>query len=66
MSRGGPEDVTEAAREELAILAPGGGLILAAGCALPPDTPAENIHALIEAAKTLGRYDPDGSLPGLA
>ena len=66
MSRGTPDGVTEAARQELSILGPGGGLILAAGCALPPETPAENIHALIEAAKTLGRYDPDGSLPGLA
>ena len=62
MSRGTPGAVTEAAREELAILAPGGGLILAAGCALPPDTPAENIHALVEAGRRLGRYAPDGSL----
>jgi len=62
MSRGTPETVTEAAREELAILGPGGGLILAAGCALPPDTPADNIHALVEAGRTLGRYEADGSL----
>ncbi len=48
--------------EELAILGPGGGLILAAGCALPPDTPADNIHALVEAGRTLGRYEADGSL----
>jgi len=62
VSRGTPDDVTEAAREELAILGPGGGLILGAGCALPPDTPADNIHALIEAGHRYGRYAPDGTL----
>lgn len=62
VARGTPDDVTDAAREELAILGPGGGLILGAGCALPPDTPAENIHALVEAGRTLGRYDSEGRL----
>jgi MtaA/CmuA family methyltransferase len=62
VARGTPDDVTDAAREELAILGPGGGLILGAGCALPPDTPAENIHALVEAGRTLGRYDSEGQL----
>jgi uroporphyrinogen decarboxylase len=62
IARGTPEQITQAVRDELEILAPGGGLILGAGCALPPDTPAENIHALIEAAHRYGRYAPDGSL----
>lgn len=62
IARGTPADVAEAAREELAVLAPGGGLILGAGCALPPETPAENLRALVEAAHRLGRYAPDGSL----
>jgi MtaA/CmuA family methyltransferase len=61
VARGTPHDVTEAAREELAILAPGGGLILGAGCAIPPGTPDENLHALIEAGRSLGRYDADGN-----
>ena len=61
IARGTADDVTEAAREELAILGPGGGLVLAAGCALPPDTPAENLHALVEAGHTLGRYDSSGN-----
>ncbi|MEA2026681.1 MAG: uroporphyrinogen decarboxylase family protein, partial [Chloroflexota bacterium] len=64
IARGTPDDVTRAAREELAILGPGGGLIFGAGCALPPDTPADNIHALIEAGHRYGRYAPDGSLLG--
>ncbi len=62
VSRGTPEIVTEAAREELAILGPGAGLILGAGCALPPETPADNLHALVEAGHRWGRYMPDGSL----
>ncbi|MCP4418439.1 MAG: hypothetical protein GY805_17610, partial [Chloroflexi bacterium] len=32
------------------------GLILGPGCALPPMTPPENVHALMEAAKIYGRY----------
>jgi uroporphyrinogen decarboxylase len=54
--------VAEKAREELRILAPGGGLILGPGCALPPLTPPENIHALIETAHQYGRYTVDGAL----
>jgi uroporphyrinogen decarboxylase len=65
VARGTPAAVTEAVREELAVLAPGGGLILGPGCALPPETPAENLHALVAAAHRYGRYAPDGSLlPG--
>lgn len=60
--RGTPALVEEQAREAIEILAPGGGLILGPGCAMAPDTPAENVHALIEAARKYGRYRPDGSL----
>ncbi len=56
MALGTPELVTEKCREALEILAPGGGLILGPGCALPPLTPPENVHAMIEAAKQYGRY----------
>ena len=62
LNYGTPELVTEKAREELAILAPGGGLILGPGCALGPQTPPTNIHALVEAARRYGVYRPDGSL----
>ena len=51
-----------AAREAIEILGPGGELILGPGCALGSDTPADNIHALVEAAKKYGVYNPDGSL----
>jgi len=54
--------VTEKVREELAVLAPGGGLILGPGCALAPETPPENVHALIEAGHRYGRYGSDGKL----
>lgn len=62
VARGTAELVSEAAREELAVLAPGGGLILGPGCAMPPETPAENIEALVAAAERWGRYRSDGSL----
>lgn len=49
-------DVEEKAREAIAILGPGGGLILGPGCALPPATPPDNVHALVEAARKYGVY----------
>jgi MtaA/CmuA family methyltransferase len=54
--------VTKKVKEELGVLAPGGGLILGPGCALPPITPPENIHTLIETAHRYGRYASDGQL----
>jgi MtaA/CmuA family methyltransferase len=57
LALGTPADVEAAAREAIDVLGPGGGLILGPGCALPPDTPAENVHALLETAREYGRYD---------
>jgi MtaA/CmuA family methyltransferase len=62
LARGAPGSVTEAAREELRVLAPGGRFVLGPGCAMSPETPAENVLALIEAAERWGRYRPDGTL----
>ena len=62
LALGTPGLVTQKACEELEILAPGGGLILGPGCALPPNTPHENIHALIETAHRYGQYTPDRRL----
>jgi MtaA/CmuA family methyltransferase len=62
IARSGPEAVTQAVRDELEVLAPGGGLIVGPGCALPPETPMENLHAFVEAAHRYGRYQPDGRL----
>ncbi|HEY65379.1 MAG TPA: hypothetical protein G4O02_12495 [Caldilineae bacterium] len=56
MALGTPELVEEKCREAIEILAPEGGFILGPGCALPPKTPPENIHAMIEAARRYGRY----------
>jgi len=62
LALGTPEHVRQKVREELEVLAPGGGLILGPGCALPATTPAENIHTLIETAHRYGRYRSDGNL----
>ena len=57
MALGSPELVIEKAKEAIDILGDGGGLILGPGCALPPKTPPENVHALIETAHIYGRYN---------
>jgi uroporphyrinogen decarboxylase len=54
--QGTPETVQEAARQAIRAAAGGGGFILSPGCELPRDTPPENLAALVEAAKTYGRY----------
>ena len=51
MANGTPELVMEKCNEALENLSPGGGFILGPGCALPPNTPDENIDAMIETAK---------------
>jgi uroporphyrinogen decarboxylase len=56
MASGTPGDVEDACREAVAIMAPGSGFILGPGCALPSETSADNIHALVESAKKYGRY----------
>jgi MtaA/CmuA family methyltransferase len=59
---GKPSEVEESARQAIEVLAPGGEFILGAGCALGYNTPPDNIHALVEAAKKYGCYQADGSL----
>ncbi len=54
--QGTPETVREAARRCLREGGLGGGFILSPGCEVPRDTPPENLEALVEAAKTYGRY----------
>jgi uroporphyrinogen decarboxylase len=56
MATGTPKDVAEKSRDAIEILAPGGGFILAPGCALPPSTPDENIDAMVETARIYGGY----------
>lgn len=69
MYLGKPEDVRANACECLAKAwnSPK-GYILGLGCALPIDTPPENIHALVGAAREFGRWplDPARFAPGKA
>lgn len=53
-ANGTPEQITAASRELLDLYRGQGGLILGAGCALGPNTPSENIHAIVNAAKMYG------------
>ncbi len=62
MALGSPADVRAAASADLAVLAPGGGFILAPGCALPFGTPVANMQALVDSARDAGSY-PAGTLP---
>jgi uroporphyrinogen decarboxylase len=62
LALGKPEIVAQKVREELAVLAAGGGLILGPGCALPPKTPPANVQALVETVHRHGRYGADGQL----
>ena len=65
IARSDPETVRAAVREEIEVLGPGGGLIVGPGCALPPETSIENLHAFVEAAHEHGRYGPGGRLLGV-
>jgi MtaA/CmuA family methyltransferase len=56
LTLGTPEEVREAARQDIRVLGAGGGFILSPGCALPYETPDENIAALVDAARAEGRY----------
>jgi uroporphyrinogen-III decarboxylase len=49
--RGTPEEVKRCAKECLAQAAPGGGMILSFGGGVSPGTPAENVDALLQAAR---------------
>lgn len=56
LALGDPDLVDLKSKEAIEVLGANGGLILGPGCALPPATPPENIHALVEAAKKYGVY----------
>lgn len=66
MLNGTPETVRQKAIEAMQDAGNGGGFILSTGDQCGRDTPDENIFAIIEAAKQVGRYDPTtGELPDL-
>jgi uroporphyrinogen decarboxylase len=56
IQRGTPEQVREAVRENIRIVAPGGGYILGNSDCFMPGTPPENIEAYFRAAREFGRY----------
>jgi MtaA/CmuA family methyltransferase len=64
LALGTREDVEAAARADLAALAPGGGFILAPGCALPYGTPGVNVEALVARARRGGWYGVGGVFIG--
>ena len=57
IENGKPNEVKEATRRVIKKLAPYKGLIIQDGNNIPPGSPAENINAMMEAAKEFGRYD---------
>jgi len=56
MLRGSADDVRRAAREAIDDAAEGGRFILSTGDQCSRDTPLQNLHALVETARTCGRY----------
>lgn len=53
---GTPQQVEDACREAIEVMGPGYGFILGPGCAMSTETPADNVHALVESAKRYGAY----------
>jgi len=51
-----PTAINQAVRENIATLAPGGGLLFASVHNIGPEVPPENLVALFEAALTYGKY----------
>jgi MtaA/CmuA family methyltransferase len=49
-------EVEDACRQALEIMLPDSGFILGPGCAMSTETPADNIHALVESARKYGVY----------
>ena len=60
MLRGTPDDVRRAARGAIDDAAAGGRFILSTGDQCGRDTPHENLRAMIDTARTYGRYTRDG------
>ena len=60
MAFGKPDEIYAACKELIEIWKPDSGFILGSGCALAPNVPAENIHALAQAARKYGVYNGTG------
>jgi MtaA/CmuA family methyltransferase len=53
---GTPETIREQGRRLMRIAGSNGGYILSAGCEVPPNTPLENLAALVQCAQEDGKY----------
>ena len=53
---GSPEEVRSASEVSIDAAGDGGNYILAGNCSLPPETPAENLEAMVETARLKGTY----------
>jgi len=51
-----PEQIKEKCKEQIKVLAPGGGYILSTGCEFPPNGSLLSAIAMMEAAEEYGRY----------
>ncbi len=56
MLDGTPEDVAAASRAAIDAAAEGGGFVLSTGDQCGRDTPFDNLYAMVETARTYGRY----------
>jgi uroporphyrinogen decarboxylase len=54
--KGSPEEVRSASEVSIDSAGDGGNYILAGNCSLPPETPAENLEAMVETARLKGTY----------
>jgi uroporphyrinogen decarboxylase len=57
IARGTPTMIREKTRQLFAMWKPGGLFVLNAGCAIPANTPEENIRALLATAREEGGYE---------
>lgn len=58
MMDGAPDDVRAAGRAAFELAGANGKFMLSPGCELPPQTPDENLRALVESADMYCRYPP--------
>lgn len=66
MLRGSVADVVRASRQAIDDAGRGGRFILSTGDQCGRDTPDANLRAMIDTARTYGRYRGDGTVAGLA
>ena len=56
LRHGTPKQIRAEVKDRMDVLAPGGGFVFSTADRILPDTPTENVLALIDAYRTLGLY----------